>query len=473
MKEKIGITILAVITGLLNVSGEEVHMGYWNGCWNVVRKQQADSAYAEFRRGDEWIAHTTNIFEAVQTAYDKLPAHPSGSAWRNLVWVRNFTNSSHTVNVDDLTKKCIVLRDRHSVHIDFDRNTFVFNGGTGEFINANGINGLQIKKITIHSNPHHTGNTVIFMHRCDNTYLENINCHRNGEGGIGIRMEGSPGHYWMHNAHLAGDFNFSGGRWDKWGIEFMTINGLNVGNVDAKWSAGSAVCVNNSANTYIGRVEGYRLSYKADAAYGVLRYANECYSNRVGTVKATECGRALATVTSPSLDLDVDRVEAVNCMEYGAALFSGYTKIYSGYINTGCKKAGVSVAGGSRAYLRWMDIKNIDMTGVELHGNNSTLEGSSIGNCLWGFGVRVQGSGNSVTSTLVNKTGNSALRIDNASQTLVRGSAIINSNQRGIDIHSSAGNTSVRTTSAAGNGWGSSNQSSSTNIDGSSSIDWR
>lgn len=465
------VTAFGILGMMQALRAEAVHMGFWNGNWNVVRKQQTSSAYQTFRNPEQWIIHTPNVVDAIQAAVDVLPPSPSGGASENLIYVRNFTGAPVDVWVDGFQRKKVVIRNRHQLRVDFDWNVFNLRGGTGDFFDVHGVWGLVISNVTVNSLPNHTGSTVFWVRQCDSARLENINVHRNGEGGIGIRVEGNIGARYMHDTVLAGNFNFSGGRWDKWGIKAWTIQNLSVGAVAAWWCPGSAICINDTNQSSVRQVYGYALSQSYDHAYGALRYANNCVGwHHVGDVVGDQCGRALATVSSPSLNLVVNNLQSYNSFEYGANLTCGYARINSGWIFGNTRKSGVAVAGGSKADLSRLWIQDIHGTGVSMDGYSSSVADCGVHNC-GGFGVRVSGNGNRVLRVGISGAGNSGLRIDGQGN-YIEGCWIGWNRNHGIRLMGSSWNTVMRYSTGENNAWGSSNGSPNLNIAGCN-IDWR
>ncbi len=416
---------------------EEVHMGFWGDQWHVVRQQQLDSAHAEFRAPAQFIASTSNFPWALQLAFNTLPNNPSGSATRSLLRVRHtrtWTNSEHAYHINSEVFGHTLLRNKNNVTIDFEDNQFVTDGGNGAFLNAGSLQGLTIKNLTVHSRPAHTGAHVINLMGTHNSTIENFRCYRNGNGGIGVRADGKQGQWWMWNLLIHGDLQFSGGAGGKFAIETMTVNNLQIGEVTISHSPGG-ICVNNGANTGIHRVNAHGVSPGGINNYAAVRFANDCVSNYgVGSIIASNCGRALATVTSPNLSMNVGYVQAIDCTELGIRLNGGNgIRINAAYIQGGAPYGGIDFSGDMQnTLIRNFTIKETTGHGVNLAGTKNQLFSGTVEGCRRA-GILVNGGyGNRVSFCTVTKNGSGVGLGGNS--TVLEHSSIYHNNGLGIEV---------------------------------------
>jgi hypothetical protein len=419
------------------IHAEEVHMGFWGGQWHVVRQQQIDSAHAEFRAPAQFIASTSNFPWALQMAFNTLPNNPSGSATRSLLRVRHtrtWTNSEHAYHINSEAFGHSVLRNKNNVTIDFEGNQFVTDGGTGAFINAGSLQGLTIKDLTVHSRPTHTGAHVINLMGIHNATIEGFRCYRNAQGGIGIRADGSrkSDNWWMMNLLIHGHLDFRGGASQKFAIETMAVNIMNVGHLYMQDCPGG-ICINGGINTAIHIVEGFRVSPGAVNNYAALRYANNCAeNNRVGQVRASECGRALASVTSPDLNLWAGYVQAVNCTELGIRLNGGSRAVINGaYIEGGVGYGGIEI-GSNDSIINNFTVVGTQGLGIRLGGSRNQLMGGHVVACR-GSGIVESGSNNKIAHCNVRKNGGAGVGLG-GSGTLFEHAAVYENSGLGIEV---------------------------------------
>jgi hypothetical protein len=445
-------------------------MAYWSNQWHIFRIQQSDSADWRFRQTFHHIVSTPNFVWALQKAFSELPDNPTGSATRSFVRVRhvssNTSDSVHYINAEAYGHT--ILRQKNNVTIDFENNEFITEGGTGAFINAASLQGLTICNLTLHSRPYHTGAHAINLQGTHNTTIEGFRNHRNHLGGTGIRADGRPGQWWMWNLLIHGNMHFTGGGPQKFAVETMTVNGLNMGHIKIDDAPGG-ICVNNGTNTSIYKVEGNGVSPGASSNYALMRFANNCEANNaVGEIYATRCGRALATVSSPNINLWAGYIQAVNCTELGIRLNGGNgIFIKAAYIQGGVGYGGIDISDGTynatinNFMVGWTAGHGIIMNGVQ----NQLLNGQVV--ACGRSGILVGGYKNTISNCNVRENAGTGIGLGGNSS-VVKHTAIYYNRNLGIEV--TGGPVGIE------NCWSDLNKNGSRNRGAyvsNSSIDWR
>jgi hypothetical protein len=477
MKKLIKKLLLAVVS-LLTLQGtlkaEDVWLEWCGRDWYVVRKQMTGSNYPDWRNPDNYIGKSHSLPRALEMAFYRLPHTPTGQ--RNNIWVRNVRTFAqagpHRVDLENQGKAN--LRDRANVVIDFEHNELVTVGGPGAFIFAARCPGLQIRHLTIHSNPRHSGSHVIQIDQTGgaNIVIENFRCFGNSESGIAVRANGTQNVNYMWGLHFRGDLKFSGGHGGKHPIETFTVADLRIGHVFMNDMA-AGICINDGAHVTIDRVDATRISPTTNRNYAVVRFANNCKNDiTVHRLHTHTCGRALASTTSPSLGLQVGWMQAYDCTERGVLFTEGTQQVYlwGGEIYGGAPDGGIQVAGRGVAHIQNFNIGWIRGNGVTLQGHDSQLHRSTVRHCD-GWGVVTQGWNCHVTESRIHNNGG-GIQVRSGGGNHIKDTWIFSNRTKGIEIWDSASWTGIWRSFTWDNPNFSTNRSSST-IVRDSGIEWR
>jgi hypothetical protein len=206
----------------------------------------------------------------------------------------------------------------------------------------------------------------------------------------------------MTNLQMRGELKFVRGHFP---VETLYVNIMNLGHLYMEDTSGG-LCVNNGINTDIQKLEGLRVSPGVKHNYAVARFVNNCAeNNKVREISAVDCGRALATDTSPVLNLWVGRITAHGCTEFGVKLIRGNDiSLNHVFLCGGCGYGGIHASMGDNVRIRNFWIGWLSGHGVVLDGSNSILDDGHITNCRRN-GVVLGGYNNKVFNAQIYENG--------------------------------------------------------------------